>query len=223
MKYSVLMQSGSQRNFEIAAESFWGDGEMDRLLVCSTFPMVSSELCSWWPQEHPWNPARIWNHLRRVADPRFPVVLISDDVRVHGDGLRRLASLAQESGAAIHASIIGNVINLPILNSPYRAAVAEVVPVIRGTQLPLICCALPTGWATEFDEGYVGYGRDDHDFWEASIRAGRKVYVTRSVIVAHDDESLGTGRSVGRKPGGWVFDREQVKKNEARFFAKWGY
>lgn len=229
MRYSLLIQSGDFQNFSKLFASlleFEGGISCENIYVSATFPAPLEELAeNWVAQAHPWNPAREWNRLMRMASLAAPMILCTDDVALtEPDTFGRLADAARETKSCVHPSIVGNVLGKVMLSSPYRGSVKELLSIDKGTDVPLVVLAVPQNETTEFDEEYLGYGREDHDFYEQVLAMGRKVYVTREVYVAHDMPGMGTGRSFGRRlDGGPAHDREQVRMNEARFRRKWGY
>lgn len=222
MTYRLLVQSGDRENLDKLLGSLDPD-DLEKVFVSTEYEVERTDIRPGLRHSQPWNPSKNWNDLRAAVPDDSAVLLCADDVLFQ----RRtdpelLASLATASNGPVHASIVGNVIYKTMLR-PYPERVAELVPVRRGIDIPLICVALPPRWPFKHDEEYLAYGRDDHDFWEAALRAGRRIHVSREVIVAHDAPELGTGRSVGRKPGGWWFNGVQVMKNDQRFADKWGY
>lgn len=222
MMFAVLIQTGCEKNFKILMDSILSTEEGSTMFfgVSADYPCPMKTFDSVWNLRKTWNPSKEWNSLIATVPASLPVVMISDDVRLTRKfSLSILSALAEATNAGVHASIEGNVIGKSALKSPYVSVVPEILRVAKGTDIPLICAAIPSGWITVFDERYTGYGRDDHDFWQQSLAHGRKVYLTRSVIVAHDSDFHGTGRSVSRRKG----DFSQVEKNNALFLSKWGY
>jgi hypothetical protein len=234
--FSLLVQSGDADNlrklfdsikpmkFSMGRPASFSDDML--VFVSASFPYsdrFADVKADWIEQRKPWAPAVEWNRLRGLASRDLPAVLCCDDVTLETlDGFARLATLADHLNALVHASVIGNVLGLKNLVSPFPVDLGEIVSVGDCRQVPMICAAIPPYLDLRHDERYVGYGCDDLDFNQQILKSGRKLFITRNVRVNHDTVDLKTGASVSRSKGKEEMLSTTQPINNVAFLAKWG-